>query len=350
MNARPGQGPRLGQLAQSVCRGVLGLTLVALGALALLGTTHAAPAAQPRPASTYLPIPDDFPPELGTGWQATELRSVVFDAWRRYESDSGVVVEYRVHVDDHERPAQAWAIGLMNDLISQEGWVFRPDPAFGQEGFYGERTLEDGRGAGMAIFRVGDVSASAMLARPGGVTHDELMALASAVEWRAQDDPEGEPDPNKPPDPTPVPVDPASTASSAPPANPPLREVTDTGVGDATAGGLILRVAGGERGWAPDAGVAPPRPGNEYLAIDVVIDTLADSAQTFNQTEFRVVDVDGRRYTPVAGRLPPLGTGQIRPGQPARGWLTFEVPIGVPLDSLLWDPPFADSATTPLTP
>lgn len=334
------------------CRvGFLGLIALVLVAAGLPDVTTVAAANQPRPASAYLPVPDDFPADLGTDWQVTELRSVVFDAWRRYESGDGVTVEYRIHVDDNERPSQAWALGLMNDLIRQEGWQFRPDPTLGEEGFYGERTLEDGRGAGMAIIRIRDVSASAMLATPGGPTHDQVMALASAVEWRAWDGPDGQPDPNKPPDPTPVPVDPASSASSASsaqPANPPLREVVDAGTGDASAGGLILRVAGGQRGWAPDAGAAPPRPGTEYLTLDVVIDTTAGGAQTFNQTEFRVVDVDGRRYAPISGRLPPLGTGQVRPGQPARGWLTFEVPIGMPLDSLLWDPPFADSVTAPL--
>lgn len=334
-------------------RRTLGLLLFLSALVMFLGTPGLAAtvAAQPRPASAYLPDPeDDFDPDLGGDWRVTDIRAEVFDAWRRFENDSGVLVEYRIHVDDNLRPAQAWGVALMNDLIRQEGWQFRPDPALGEHGYFGERTLEDGRGAGIAIFRVQDISASAMLAAPGGAAYDDVLALASAVEWRAWDDPEGEPDPNKPPDPTPVPVDPATTASSAPPANPPLREVTDTGVGDATAGGLVLRIVGGERGWAPDEGVAPPRPGAEYLAIDVVIDTVADGAQTFNQTEFRVVDVDGRRYAPVSGRLPPLGTGQIRRNQPARGWLTFEVPIGMPLDALLWDPPFADSVTAPLLP
>ena len=115
---------------------VLGVALAVLAAVMLFGTTHAAPGAQPRAAATYLPTPeDDFDPELGGPWRVTDLRAVVFDAWRRYEDHDGVLVEYRVHVDDNERPAQAWGIGLMNDLIRQEGWRVRPDASFGEHGY-----------------------------------------------------------------------------------------------------------------------------------------------------------------------------------------------------------------------
>jgi hypothetical protein len=74
------------------------------------------------------------------------------------------------------------------------------------------------------------------------------------------------------------------------------------------------------------AGVFEADPGFKYVAVEVVFEAIGEIE--YNAlVDFEIRDNDGYTYSYAiwGGKDPSLGSGTIRPGQKARGWVSFEV-------------------------
>ena len=103
--------------------------------------------------------------------------------------------------------------------------------------------------------------------------------------------------------------------------------------------GLTTAVVAAERGWKSSNQFVKPKPGMEFLAVEVKIDNTTAAPRDFNAFAFKVVTADSARWSPSVGwREPSLSYGQVLAGSSVRGWLVFEVPVGNPATQLLWTP------------
>jgi uncharacterized protein DUF4352 len=85
--------------------------------------------------------------------------------------------------------------------------------------------------------------------------------------------------------------------------------------------------------------VVKPKPGMEFLTVEVKIDNRTASQTNFNFFAFKVVTADSARWSPAPGwREPALGSGHVLANNSVRGWIVFEVPVGNPATQLLWTP------------
>jgi hypothetical protein len=132
-------------------------------------------------------------------------------------------------------------------------------------------------------------------------------------------------------------ADPTATPKPVPTATP--RTASDS----LSFNGLTLKVMKIERGWKSDNQFIKPKAGREYVTIDVRIDNDTSEQQDMNPARFKVVTEDGVRWDSSSARDPYLKLGDVIPGTPMRGWLTFEVPRNLGVIQLLWE---ADYKTT----
>lgn len=105
-------------------------------------------------------------------------------------------------------------------------------------------------------------------------------------------------------------------------------------------GGVTVTVVAVERGWRPAEPTDLPRAGSEFVTLRVQLDNDSGRPAEFNMFRFTLVTVDGSLWRPNAKRAPYIVTELMPTGQSASGWLTFEVPSGLPLAQLLWVPSF----------
>jgi hypothetical protein len=157
------------------------------------------------------------------------------------------------------------------------------------------------------------------------------------------------------PAPTPPP---ATLASTTPPVRavridptptvlPTLTPTSQASTDSLTFKGLTVKVLKIERGWKSDNQFTKPKDGNEFLTMDVRIDNSTSGQLDMNPARFKVVTEDGARWDRQSARDPYLRLGDVIPGTPMRGWLTFEVPKQLGVIQLLWE---ADYSTTLVLP
>jgi Domain of unknown function (DUF4352) len=74
-----------------------------------------------------------------------------------------------------------------------------------------------------------------------------------------------------------------------------------------------------------------PKAGNQFLALEVLYEATGTQKLSFNPfSEWKISDAAGQVYpaTYVSGKSPELQSGELAPGDKARGWITFEIPAG----------------------
>lgn len=100
--------------------------------------------------------------------------------------------------------------------------------------------------------------------------------------------------------------------------------------------GLSVAVLQVSRGWLPSSDSPRPKPGMEYLTVEVRLRSFGGRAVRYSPYDFHVDVEDGSRWDRTWGRSPELLLGAVIPGATAQGWLTFEVPIGRAAVQLVW--------------
>ena len=76
--------------------------------------------------------------------------------------------------------------------------------------------------------------------------------------------------------------------------------------------------------------------GNRRIGIEITQEALTGSQQ-YHFAQFRVRDTNGKLYTwAIANGDPQFSVGTIQAGESRRGWLSFQVPVGVPVDALVF--------------
>jgi hypothetical protein len=158
---------------------------------------------------------------------------------------------------------------------------------------------------------------------------------------------------------TPLPptVTPTSAATATPtrtPAPPTAtRTVAPTAVPTQASGAKVGETARGQ-GYAvtmhefvdpaPAGRFSSPKPGFRWVAFDVTVENTGTAQISFNPFYFTIKGTDNREYSQAFGGMEPsLNSGQHQPGEATRGWVTFEVPEGLPLATLTYDPTFGKS-------
>jgi hypothetical protein len=109
------------------------------------------------------------------------------------------------------------------------------------------------------------------------------------------------------------------------------------GVGSANFEGLSVAVLQLSRGWLPAYTSIRPKPGMEYLIIEVRLTNTGDQTKRYSASDFQVDVEDGSRWDRTIARSPDLLVGTLAAGASTQGWLTFEVPIGRPAVQLIWN-------------
>lgn len=82
-----------------------------------------------------------------------------------------------------------------------------------------------------------------------------------------------------------------------------------------------------------------PDSGNRWLALDVTVENTGSEEMFYSRYDATLATKDGKAYTPWLGsQEPELSVGTLQPGQSARGWINFEIPVGAELAALLYEP------------
>lgn len=92
---------------------------------------------------------------------------------------------------------------------------------------------------------------------------------------------------------------------------------------------------------APTQQYSNPKEGFRWVSFDVTVTNTSTAPLDYNLFYFKVKTADSREYSVAfGGNEPALGSGKQQPGEPARGWVTFEVPVDAALATLAYDPAF----------
>jgi hypothetical protein len=84
-----------------------------------------------------------------------------------------------------------------------------------------------------------------------------------------------------------------------------------------------------------------------WVSIDVSIKNTGTKPIGYNPFYFKLKSADNREYTATIGGVDPaLKSGDHQPGEASRGWVTFEVPEGMALATVTYDPTFGSSRAT----
>jgi hypothetical protein len=92
---------------------------------------------------------------------------------------------------------------------------------------------------------------------------------------------------------------------------------------------------------APPGQFVAPAAGARWVAFDVSVANTGAAQIDYNPGFFKLKSVDNREYNlAFGGPEPTLSFGKQQPGDISRGWVTFEVPEGIGLATLTYDPTF----------
>jgi hypothetical protein len=92
---------------------------------------------------------------------------------------------------------------------------------------------------------------------------------------------------------------------------------------------------------APVQQYSNPKEGFRWASFDVTVTNTGTAPLDYNLFYFKVKAADNREYSVAfGGNEPALGSGKQQPGEAARGWVTFEVPVNAALATLAYDPAF----------
>jgi len=119
---------------------------------------------------------------------------------------------------------------------------------------------------------------------------------------------------------------------AAPPASglqPPPLTVTGKVGQPARLSGVDVTVASASLSYLPATRTLRPRPGDRFVLVDVVYARTGPDRVSFGPLQWRLTDARGANYQPAfLDREPRLGLGELMaPGQQARGFLAYEVPV-----------------------
>ena len=85
-------------------------------------------------------------------------------------------------------------------------------------------------------------------------------------------------------------------------------------------------------------GFFPTNPGSRRVAIEVTQVAVSGAVQ-YNFAQFRLRDSAGSvRTWATANSTPAFSSGTLQAGESRQGWLSFQVPLGVELDALIFQP------------
>jgi hypothetical protein len=129
--------------------------------------------------------------------------------------------------------------------------------------------------------------------------------------------------------------------AAAPPSAPPPEPAPSPAARAATYEGLTLTVLSTERGWRHPSGssILDPKPNMECLALELRVDNGTDRPRDFNPAGIQLQAVDSTRWRDFNFlRLPSLQMGQVLPLESMRGWVVFQIPVGVPIVRMIWQP------------
>jgi Domain of unknown function (DUF4352) len=74
-------------------------------------------------------------------------------------------------------------------------------------------------------------------------------------------------------------------------------------------------------------GTRAPAEGNTLIGIQVTIDNQSNRPLDFALTDFALADARGREVAPICGGVEPaIVPGELKPGETAEGWITFQAP------------------------
>lgn len=112
------------------------------------------------------------------------------------------------------------------------------------------------------------------------------------------------------------------------------RDVTQVPVGAATdvngSRYTVHQVADPE---AP--GLFTTTAGNRRVALEITQEALAGPV-SYSFASFRIRDANGQEYTwAITNTSPKFESGTLKAGESKRGWISFQVPVGVGLDALI---------------
>jgi hypothetical protein len=108
--------------------------------------------------------------------------------------------------------------------------------------------------------------------------------------------------------------------------------------------GITLEIVELDRGWQATGSDGSPlrqKPGFELLTVHVKLTNDAAEVGFVSDADLLLVSDDGSRYAPRQApplRGPHLLTLPVLPNDAVRGWLTYEVPVGLDLHRLQWSP------------
>lgn len=117
----------------------------------------------------------------------------------------------------------------------------------------------------------------------------------------------------------------------------------------ATFDGLSVTLTATGDGWTSDNQFVEPDPGTRFYTVEVLYNNQSARMRTANPFQFRIRLPDQSLVDPEPGwREPPLTDTTLNPGDQVRGWITFQVPVGVNPTHLVWSARFDVSAAIPI--
>jgi hypothetical protein len=92
-----------------------------------------------------------------------------------------------------------------------------------------------------------------------------------------------------------------------------------------------------------------PASGFRFYTIEVMYFNNSASTRRYDRRSLKLRTEDGRLWDPLSnGRTPMLESGTLIPGERVTGWVTFEIPMTIKANGLVWIPhPFV-SLTIPI--
>lgn len=89
--------------------------------------------------------------------------------------------------------------------------------------------------------------------------------------------------------------------------------------------------------YASKGGYDYPNDGNKFVAIDVLYENLSDKQGTYDPANFELKDKEDYLYKrKYNGKEPVMEFNTLPAGQKARGFITYEVPVGVEISEVLY--------------
>ncbi|MCC6173820.1 MAG: DUF4352 domain-containing protein [Chloroflexi bacterium] len=360
-----GMSRRLGR--RRALSGAMGVALCAILAPALAAGTSADNAASrpgsgalgrrgvARQAIDLLPQVSDLPPGFvyETGGLVDPLTDPALAAWRQFVSlDGGRRVTYGVFVGESPEDGQTAVDARLDRLTRFDGWSFTGTTGIGDEAYRGIQ-FDGPRPIGYGVLlRIEALAASVLL------TGSEVGADPRAVDGFV----------------VPLVVRLAESSSDTyqrphfvtptvqipgvePPGPPPAAGSSGVAAGAAapgsttgTSGTAALNAIVGavDRPWTPDSDTLRPASGYEFMTVDMRLENQSSGPADYSAADFAVTTADGARWSARAIRRPFLNYGQVLPGVPVRGYLTFEVPVNARVTSLVWQASPTQTLTVPL--